>query len=112
MATWLSRFEPTDSAGEAFRFSRGRHDIPAARTERHRGGGSSAVVAKGAEDGDGSWKESLGHCEREKLQEEPRQVDPATKLMLAAYGALVPVTGVTYAADKSVLVIRCRSQDQ
>ena len=46
------------------------------------------------------------------LQEELRQVDPATEVILAANGALVPVTGVTYVADKSVLVIRGRSKDR
>ena len=46
------------------------------------------------------------------LQRELGAVDPAADVVLAANGALVPVTGITFVPGKSVFIIRGRSKSK
>lgn len=46
------------------------------------------------------------------LQRELTAVDPAADVVIAANGALVPVTGISSAPDKMTVVIRGRSRDK
>jgi hypothetical protein len=44
------------------------------------------------------------------IQRELRAVDPIADVILAANGALVPVTGITFVPNKTMVVIRGRSK--
>jgi hypothetical protein len=48
----------------------------------------------------------------QELQQELNAVDPAADVVLAANGALVPVTGITFVPGKTMAVIRGRSKNK